>query len=226
MKQLIEKEKYLSKVIRELKIPTVAQINALKTILKTTKQKFSPDETELIELTLYSCNYMHKLIDVFSRLLAPKIEKISLTYSRFDMVELQNEVMNELKILLKYANLKTEVICEKEIIIGADRAKLKNVIESILSCVIKNAYKNTTIQIKIEKKENKIQYLVKSNSTIEENILCEIFNKAKTDNTLLKHSGAQLSLYLSKEIINAHFGNMIVEQCDNNTNILGFCLPV
>ena len=227
MKQLAEKEKYFSKIISEFKTPTVAQINALKTILKTTKQRFSNDEVELIELTLYSCNYVHKLIDAFSRILAPKQEKLSLNYNKFNIVELLNEVIDELKILLKYNNLKIETICKKEVIISADKIKLKNVIENILSNAIKNASKDSTIQIKIENIERRVQFMVKnSNLCIEENALRKVFNKSKNDISLLGCSTTELGLYLSKEIINAHFGQMIIKCCEDSSYVLGFSLPL
>ncbi len=226
MRQLIEKEKYLSKIISELKIPTVAQINALKTILKTTKQKFSSDETELIELTLCSCSHMQKLIDAISRVITSSPEKISLTYQRFNIVDLTNEIISELEILLKYTNLKIERKFGKEIIISADKNKIKTVIENILSNTIKNACKNSTIQIQITKNESEVQFTVKSNNSyIEKGILGEIFSKSKADTSLLKHSGTELRLYLSKEIISAHFGYMILKNCNDGKNILGFSLP-
>ena len=226
MKSTVQKEKYLSRAIQELKVPAIAQINALNTVLSSLNSKMSENETDLLELTLHSCNYMHKLIDTLHKILNPKQEKITLAYSKFDIADLQNEVIKELNILIKYSTVKIEQECKSGILISADRMKLKCVIENILMCIIKNACKNSTIKIKTEVKDSKIYFSVQSDNLIERKLLYEIFNKNTNEILLKKYSLAWLGLYQSKEIINAHFGCMINEYKKDNTNILGFCIPV
>ena len=226
MKQLFEKEKYLIKIIQEFKTPTIAQSSALETLLETTKQKFSADELELIELTLNSCNYMQKLIDTFSNVFKLSLEKLSLKYVKFSLNEILNEVLAELTLLLKYNELKIELNCKNEVIVNADKVQLKKVIENILLNSIKNAYKNTTIEIKIAVFKNEVLFEVKNKSPYtDEELLNNIFNKNNGRMLAFKSPSKELGLYLSKEIINAHFGRMIVKSCDDNINVLGFYLP-
>ena len=56
------------------------------------------------------------------------------------------------------------------------------------------------------------------------NVSKEIFEKFKRKSTFNKTT-LGLGLYLSKEIINAHFGIIIVNSLENNTNIFGFEIP-
>ena len=66
MKTISKKDEYLTKIIHDLKTPTIAQIKALESFLVTCSNKISQEEVDLIKLTLSSCNYMHKLIDIFT----------------------------------------------------------------------------------------------------------------------------------------------------------------
>jgi len=226
MKQLFEKEKYLIKIIQEFKTPAIAQSCALEALLETAKQKFSKDELELIELTLNSCNYMRKLIDTFLNVLKLNLEKLSLKYTKFNLVELLNEVLDGLNLLLKYNGLKVELKCKKEVIINADSLQIKKAIENILLNSIKNSCKNSIIEINIEIFKNEILFEVKNKSPyIEEELLNGIFNKNKKQISVLKNPSKEFGLYLSKEIINAHFGRMLAKSDSDNTNILGFYLP-
>ena len=226
MKQIIKKEEYLEKIIHDLKTPATAQICALESLLKATDSKFSKKELDLIELTLNSCNYMKNLIDTFLNVLKLNSQKLSLNYTKFNFNELVKEVISEVNILLKYNELLLEITSDNEIILHADRLQIKRVIENILSNSIKNAYKNTTIQINISKIGAEVCFEVQNNSPyIEPEILKEIFNKYKTHCSFYNKPSIGLGLYLSKEIINAHFGRMIAKSFADDINIFGFYLP-
>ena len=54
----------------------------------------------------------------------------------------------------------------------------------------------------------------------------EIFQKYKTQANLYNKNAVGLGLYLSKEIIDAHNGTMVVHSYPNNTNIFGFSIPI
>ena len=227
MKQTVKKEEYLAKIIHDLKTPASAQVSALKSLLETADKKFSEDETDLIKLTLNSCSYMQKLIDTFSAVFKLNCSKLVPNYEKFNIVDLLNEIIEEVSILLKYNELNLEVITEDEIIINADKLQLRRVIENILSNSINHSYKNSTIQIKITKTRYELTFEVKNNSCyIEDKVLREIFNKYKSYSSVYNRAGVGLGLYLSKEIINAHFGKMIAKSSPENINIFGFVLPL
>ncbi len=227
MKTHIKKEEFLAKIIHDLKTPTLAQISALEVFLANSSDKLNENEKELIELTLNSCNYMQNLIETFNIVYKMDFEQIHLNYEKFNIVNLIKEVQNEIKILLKYNKLNIELKSSKEIIVNADKLQIKRVLENILSNAINNSYKNSTIYINVAKTKSSIQLEVKNNSPyIESKILEEIFEKFKSYPSLHKKAGIGLGLYLSKEIINAHYGKMIAKSFEDNINIFGFELPL
>ena len=150
-----KQDEYLSKIIHDLKTPTCAQIKALESFLITGSEKISTEEKDLIELTLNSCNYMQKLIEIFSQVHKLNYEKIKPNYEKFIVNELVKNSINELKILLKYHELEINLKEEKEIIITADKLQVKRVIENLISNSINHSFNNSVIEISIEEIKNK-----------------------------------------------------------------------
>ena len=227
MKTEIKKDEYIAKIIHDLKTPTTAQIRALESFLISTSNKINQEEKDLIELTLNSCNYMNRLIEIFSCVNKLNFEKIKLSFERFNIVELTQEVLNELSILSKYYELTYCVDFDDEIMIMADKLQIKRVIENLFSNSINYAFRNTEINIQLKKQNDNLIFQIRNNSPyIEPKILNEVFDKYKTHSSYYNKAGVCLGLYLSKEIISAHQGRMIAKSSLDNITIFGFIIPI
>lgn len=227
MKQLTKNEEIFLQIIHDLKIPTIAQTCALKTLLNILNKKISSDETELLELALNSGNYLNGLIDTFLCVLKLQDKNFSINYDYFDFRELFEETLNNFQIFLKYNNLKVKIISDSNTVIFADKIHIKRVIENIIANAVNIAYKNSIIEMKIRlsKREFIFEAIFKSQYS-EDNYFNEIVEQYKFSSSIHAFSGFKLGIYLSKEIIKHHFGKMIIKNNINDTCILGFCLPV
>ncbi|MBE7707428.1 MAG: GHKL domain-containing protein [Cyanobacteria bacterium SIG27] len=222
-----KKDEYVAKIVHDLKTPIYAQISALQSFLTTASEKISQEEQDLIKLTLNSCNYLNKLVEIFNSVNKLNFETIKLNYEKFDIVELINSLIYELNILIKYYELNITFDCSRKIIINADKLQIKRVIENLLSNSINYAFKKSTVEINLTTQKNQFIFEITNKSPyIEPEILKEIFKKYKTHSSLYNKNGVGLGLYLSKEIINAHLGSMIAKSYENNTNIFGFRIPI
>lgn len=223
----VQKDEYIAKIIHDLKTPLHAQISALESFLSTAREKISQEEKDLIELTLNSCNYMQKLIEIFNSVHKLNFESIKLNYEKFDFMELVVSCLDELKILIKYCELKIDFKNKESLIISADKLQLKRVVENLLSNSINYAFKNSTIEISFNKIGDFLNFQITNKSPyIENQTLKEIFQKYKTCAGLYNKNGVGLGLYLSSEIIQAHFGSMFAKSNPDNTNIFGFRVPI
>lgn len=215
------------KIIHDLKTPINAQTIALESFLQTAENKISQDEKDLIELTLNSCNYMQKLIDIFTSVDKLKTQKIILYYEKFDIKELIVSSINELKILLKYYKLNLDFNYEESFNVNADKLQIKRVIENLLSNSINYAFKNSTIKINLFVKNRFFVFEIQNKSPyIEPKNLKDIFKKYKTLSSTYNKNSVGLGLYLSQEIIKAHQGKMIAKSKVDNTNVFGFAIPI
>lgn len=222
-----KKDEYVAKIVHDLKTPIYAQISALKSFLNTASEKISQEEQDLIKLTLNSCNYMNKLVEIFNSVNKLNFESIKLNYEKFDIVELTKSLIKELDILTKYYELKILFNSNDKIIVNADKLQIKRVIENLLSNSINYAFKDSCVEINLYTQKNQLIFETKNKSPyIEPNILKEIFKKYKTYSNLYNKNGVGLGLYLSKEIINAHLGSMIAKSSTDNINVFGFRIPI
>jgi len=222
-----KKDEYIAKIIHDLKTPVNAQITALESFLETTSNKISQEEKDLIELTLNSCNYMQKLIDIFNAVHKLNYEAMKLNYEKFDVIQLIHSLIKEVKILTRYQKLNIDFEYNEALIINADKLQIKRVIENLLSNSINYAFKDSIIKISLFVQNNYLLFKIKNKSPyIESGILETIFQKYKTNASSYGINGVGLGLYLSKEIILAHHGTIEAKSYPDNVNIFQFKIPI
>ncbi len=227
MKTKEKQEDLLAKIIRDIKTPTNAQITALELFLSSACKKINQEEKDLIKLTLNSCVNLQKLIENFHCVHKLNFENLKLKYENFDVIEVINNVLKEFDILIKYSELEVIFNKSREFIIFADKIQIQKAIENILSNSINNAYKNSKIEILISKEKNEFVLKIKNKSPfINQEDLKKIFEKFNANTSSYNKTNLNLGLYLSKEIINAHFGKIIAQSFAQNINILGFSIPL
>ena len=99
--------------------------------------------------------------------------------------------------------------------------------ENIFSNCINHSFPDSKITVYIFEKNKNLIFKVKNSSLyIEKEILNEIFEKFKTYPSVYSKAGVGLGLYLSKEIIKAHFGKMFAKSYPENVNVFGFEIPI
>ena len=221
-----KKQDFLPKILYDLKTPALAQITALETLLKVSGKNFGSQDKDLIELTIHSCRYMQHLIDVFSIINSLENEKIKPFCEVFDINSVLRKILDELKIILKYRNITVNIDTKEELSIYADKLYMKITIFNLLSNSIDYAFDNSNIDINFYTRKNSLIFEIKSKGTpITTDFSKEIFEKYKKKTTFNKTT-LGLGLYLSKEIINAHFGTIIAKSLIDDTNIFGFEIPI
>ena len=199
----------------------------MESLLDTIEPKIAQDELDLLSLTLNSCKYMQKLVDMLNIFYKLDHENLKLNYEKFDLVKLIKNSIDEIKILLKYQELDISFDQKSEIIINADKLQIKRVIDNLLSNSLNYAFKNTLIKVNCKIKQGSAIFTLENKSPyIEAKALKEIFQKYKTQNSPYNRNGVGLGLYLSSEIIKSHQGQMIAKSFENNSNTFGFIIPV
>jgi signal transduction histidine kinase len=156
-------------------------------------------------------------------------KQIKLSYLKFDFVEFLDEILDKFQIVLKFYNLKLEFRYRKQIFISADKAKLRLAIECILYAVIENAYKNSTLQITINARNNNLNFEVRNHSDyMDETLVGYLFDKDKPiiDSPYHYRRLISHSFFVAKEMIHAHFGSKIIHSYQDNINIFGFNIPI
>ena len=218
----IKKELFLASLMHDLKNPLQAQISCLNQLNKNCFGKITTEQAEIIDLILESSLYMQKLIEKF--LLTYKNENtlLQLDKNYFNLENLIKICIRENSALSEEKNLK--IIFNSNInnnLIYADEKEIRRVVENILNNQINYAYKHTEIKINLHITNNKYICTFENNSPeINEKTKKEIFEKLKSTDITKQKISFGLGLYLCKQIIEAHRGEIYLESNGNQNKFI------
>ena len=223
-----QRETFVATLTHDLKTPTIAQIKALDLLLNDHMGPLNADQRELLELTKDSCNFMYEMLSTLLSTYKYENGDYVLNYERCNISSLVEEAINEIETMLKEKNVTIHINKEgKTFDTDCDRMQIKRVLTNLLGNAISYAYNNTQILINIKQDENSISFDAKNESAyINPETMNNLFKKYVSHAAKFNKVGVGLGLYLSKQIIDAHNGEIYAKSYEDNHNIFGFSVPI
>jgi len=150
---------------------------------------------------------------------------LNLNYSRFPINEL---TVHCLKTFKSDRNHNLVVHGETEVFVYADRAKLEQVLQNLVSNALKYSLDGTDVQIKVTKVDGEVCFSVHNEGIgIPAEKLPYVFDRYyRVEQTSQNYAGMGLGLYISKGIIEQHGGQIGVESEVGKYADFWFTLPV
>lgn len=230
-KQIEErKNTYVATLTHDLKTPTNAQLRIIDLLLKDTFGKMNDAQKEIIIEVKKSCIYMNDLISNILTAYTSDCGKLKLNYEEFDVKELTDTIVYSIKKLAEEKNQIITVINNSEtdeIMINADRLHIQRVILNFISNAIYHGFKDSEIKIILKSEKDKFSFeVINSGQYIPQEEISEIYEKFKSVETARKHkNGTGLGLYLAKEIVVSHNGEVFAESNKDGICVFGFWIP-
>lgn len=223
------KQSFVATLTHDLKTPTNAQLNTLNMLLDGVFGKLNSEQSEMLTLTKDSCQYMSDLIATIMDTYNFDDGKVELNLEKFDVARLINEICYSSKIMTMKHNQTIDFKNrDEECYIYADKLQIKRVIVNLLSNAITYSYSNNPIIIVLEKVDQGINIFIENKSQqIPQKELDTVFDKFKT--TKFSHfnkAATGLGLYLAKQVITLHKGEIYAKSFQDGTCIFGFKIPV
>lgn len=213
----LQREVFISILNHDLKIPTLAQIRALELLLDESEGHINKSQKEIIDLTLTSCRYMYEMLSTLLSAYKYENNDIILYFENTDLLRLVEACCAKSKKDLENKNIRV-VISSKENLPGipADKLQVKKAFENIIDYAISSANENTDIICDFKKCDGKISISITFESPyVSSEKLNNMFNMYTSPAENLDKVGSALRLYLAKQIIEAHNGNVFIQ--DNQT---------
>lgn len=223
-----QKETLVATLTHDLKTPTTAQTNAMKLLLNESMGPLNEDQKEMVQLALNSNIYMSHMISTILATFKAENGESTLKYEEFDFIELVNSTCKEVSNLAMTKNqnliLKTEM---KNSIIFADKLQIKRAVMNLISNAITYGFDNTDIEIKIEDTDEKaVCNVINHARFIPPDKINEIFAKFQTSpGAKFNKASTGLGLFLSKQIITAHKGEIHAGSTQDEICTFGFSIP-
>lgn len=226
-KEKKQRETYISTLNHDLKIPTLAQIQALQLLSNEKIGKINKRQKEIVNLTLESCTYMYEMLSTILSTYKYENQDFSLCFEKIYLLKVIDECFNQSISSLQNKNLRVKINSkEKFFTIIADKKQIKKALENIINHCISSADENTEIICEIKHNNNNIFLsLGFESSYISADTTQNLLKKYTTSAEKFDKVGSSLGLYLAKQIISAHNGSINVESRQADYNIYNIELP-
>lgn len=201
------RKQFISDVSHELKTP-IALIQGYAEGLIENVNDDEESRKFYAEVILDESNKMDALVKQLLELMKLEYGKRDFNNDNFDVVELINEVIRKCKVMIdeKKINIKFEI--KEPIMVYADEFYIEQVVTNYFTNAIKHAMDvdgNKEIEIKVEKKENKVRISVfNTGENIPEEHIQKIWGRFYKEDTSRNRAngGTGIGLALVKAIMN------------------------
>ncbi len=181
----------------------------------------------MMVLVKESCTYMHEMLSNLLSTYRYENGDYTLNFESSNIIELIEDVGQELNSLLKEKNIKIHIKSSKIDNIRFDKMQIKRVLVNLIGNAITYAYNDTDIIVEAVEEKNFIKIQITSHSPyINPSLLKNLFDKYVTHAAKHNKIGVGLGLYLSKQIVNAHNGEIKATSFEENKNIFDFTIPI
>jgi two-component system sensor histidine kinase VicK len=175
----------------------------------------------------HQVNKMDRMIQCYLDSSAINTGEMSHSPILFDIEELLTEVARDLYIL--HPDRIIAISPGPPIIVKADKEKIAQVLQNLLSNAIKYSRAANTINVYFEKRRNCLQVIIEDKGigiafTAQERIFERFYRFNDKNSKAIKGYG--IGLYLSREIIKQHNGNIWLESEPNKGSRFFFTLPL
>lgn len=225
-----QRDNYIATLSHDLKTPTLAQIRTIELFLKGAVGDLTKEQEDLMKLMLDSSHYMYSMVETLVSTYKYENGEVVLNYEHFNLLTLIEETIAEQDELIRKSQVNIKI--ESKVVepyINADKLQLKRVIENLISNGVSYGYKDSVLTILInEVKENNIPKVcvkfINNSPYMTPETISNIFKRYVSHADKFNRVGAGLGLYLFKQIIDAHNGNVFVTSSKDDINTFGFVL--
>lgn len=224
-----QRETYISTLSHDLRIPTIAQIRALELVVSGNMGGINEEQKEILSLTLDSCYCMYDMLSTILSTYKYENNDVILNFEKIHMAKLLDDSFAKVRKILQSKNIHVKVLAkDKFVSLYADKHQMHKAFENLVDFCVSNAYEDTTITCDISKDINnnsiKVALLYESPYADPET-LNNMFEMYTTSAQKFNKVGSSLNLYLAKQIINAHGGNINVETKQSSYSKCSIKLP-
>ena len=214
------RKQFISDVSHELKTP-IALIQGYAEGLIENVNNDEESRKFYAEVILDESNKMDTLVKQLLELMKLEYGKRDFNNDNFNIVELINEVIRKCKVMIDERNIKIKFDIKEPIIVYADEFYVEQVVTNYFTNAIKHAMDvdgNKEIEIKVEKKEDKIRISVfNTGENIPEEHIQKIWGRFYKEDTSRNRAngGTGIGLALVKAIMNNYQNNYGVINREN-----------
>lgn len=223
------KDEFISVVSHQLRTPLTGIRWSTEVLIKNKENNLNNNQLELLNqikvINLSLIKLVNDLLDL------SKIElgrKFIIKKEEFNFFDLVQEVLDDNLFLFTSKKIKINNNISKSLQLKADRDKIKQALQNLVINSAKYSNKNGKIDLSTNIDKNKLFFFIKDNGIgVPKEQQKYLFSKFfRAENASLQDtSGTGLGLYISKEIIKNHGGDLFFKPNNKQGSVFYFYLP-
>jgi heavy metal sensor kinase len=224
-KSFLQAKRFSADAAHELKTPLTILQGQLDYALR-----HAPPESSEQQLYLSLLDEVQRLKSIVNKLLVlaqSDAGKLTLTKTNVSLVDCVNAMCEDVPLLAP--DLTLDSVCEEDVVIEADAALFRQVIQNLFSNAIKYNREKGTIQCRLRKQEGQavltILNTLEPGEPVDVAHLFERFYRGDPSRNR-KQDGFGLGLSLAREITRAHGGDLTVEAATEDTITFRLVCPL
>jgi heavy metal sensor kinase len=224
-KSFLQAKRFSADAAHELKTPLTILQGQLDYALR-----HAPADSSEQQLYLSLLDEVQRLKSIVNKLLVlaqSDAGKLTLTKTSVSLVDCVNAMCEDVPLLAP--DLTLDCVCEEDVVIEADAALFRQVIQNLFSNAIKYNREKGTIQCRLRKQDNQavltILNTLEPGEPVDVAHLFERFYRGDPSRNR-KQDGFGLGLSLAREITRAHGGDLTVESVTADTITFRLVCPL
>lgn len=207
------RDDFMATLTHDLRTPLLATISGLDFVLDNSLGKINEKQNNLFSAMKKSSEDMLGLVNALLEVYRYEAGKTYLCKTKFDIIKLTNECIQELNPLAEKSGIKIKVKKnDDEIYINADKNEIRRVLINLTGNAIKHSQNSSFVEIKLTKEKKDIKVDVIDNGIgLSEADCSKLFNRFSQGTNQKRSASTGLGLYLSRQIIEAHNGKIYVK---------------
>ena len=225
------KNEFVSIASHQLRTPLTAIRWSIELLKKDSLDNLTAEQKDFLQDINVSVSNMARLIgDLLTVSRIDMHRKFDFIFEKVNLTTLINKVIEEQMITgdTKNVGIKYKQNSKKPIYISADREKIQQALQNIVNNSVKYSKNDGTVKIDCKETARKIQIKIKDDGIgIPKSQQKNVFEKFfRSDNAVLTNSGGTgLGLYITKEIIEGHYGKVWFESAPKKGTTFFVSLP-
>ncbi len=220
------RDDFIATLTHDLRTPLLASISGLDFVLDKSLGDISDKQLNLFSAMKKSSEDMLGLVNTLLEVYRYEASKTYLCISKFDIIKLINECIEQLCPLAKKQNINISLKSEfTDLYINADKNELRRVLVNLIGNAINHSQNATYIDILAQQQDKDFCL-----SVIDDGIGLskadrdKLFSRFSQGTNQKRSTSTGLGLYLSRQIIEAHNGKIFVESQLNKGSKFSFIL--
>ncbi len=205
------REDFVATLTHDLKVPIVAESNMLDFLSDGTFGEINDKQREVLSKMKTSNSELIELVQMLLETYKSNNTTIELYKEDTSLNEFLEEIIDEMRPLAKKNDIQLNFTAPQNIIVNIDRLQFKRVIKNLIQNALSYSESSNDIDIKTNIQGGNVYIsVIDYGKGISPKDIGLVFNKYFSTSKKYRKIGTGLGLYLSKQIIEAHDGEITV----------------